>query len=517
MVEVQQMRTVENQINTVRIPSALAAARLSRYISDASFQFRNYLLYHSEPALAAKYEAARQAAWKNLFAQFDVLKALGPAEDQELLAKLDSDIRDGSFKIQTDALADMKDGSEEGMRKALERMKGGGALAGKVQADAMEVTRRVEERLGNDNADLAGAQSTTWMMALIAGLLTAVSGIFIGVVLGRQILGGLQKISDRLGDVAHGDLSGEPLTHRVHDEIGAAVESINRMEGNLRQMIQSVSDCSDQVANAAVELSASSGDLLQNANLQKDQSHQIVTSMHQMSSAIAEVSANASRAAQGAEAARQVAHDGGKVVGETVAAMQNLTVTSRTTSEQIQGLAVSSQKIGKVLSVIGEIAEQTNLLALNAAIEAARAGEQGRGFAVVAGEVRRLAERTGQATREIGEMISGIQSEAQKAVNSIKAEIVHVNESAESASRAGSSINGIIEASDNVKEMISQIATASLEQSAATDEVNRTLGEIAQVIDHSTAGMQDSAKASAELSRLAEDLQAHVLQFRLAS
>jgi methyl-accepting chemotaxis protein len=197
--------------------------------------------------------------------------------------------------------------------------------------------------------------------------------------------------------------------------------------------------------------------------------------------------------------------------------MQNLTATNRATSAQIEGLAISSNKIGKVLSVIGEIAEQTNLLALNAAIEAARAGEQGRGFAVVAGEVRRLAERTAQATREIGEMITGIQSEAQKAVESIKMEIVHVNESTESASRAGSSINGIIEASDNVKEMISQIATASMEQSAATDEVNRTLKEIAQVIDHSTAGTQDSAKASAELSRLAGDLQAHVSEFRLAS
>jgi methyl-accepting chemotaxis protein len=515
MAQVQHMRVVERQVNTVRIPSTLAAVRLSRYVADASFQFRNYLLYHADPVLAAKYESARQAGWKNLFAQYDVLKDLGPEEDQELLAKLDSDIRNGSLKIQTDALADMADGSETGMHAALERMKGGSALAAKVQADAVEITRRVEERLANDNAALARAQSATWTMALIAGLLTAVCGVLIGVVLSRQILSGIEKISGRLAEVARGDLSGEPLTHHVRDEIGAAVENINHMEGNLRQMILSVRDSSEQVASAAVELSTSSEELLQNANQQKNQSHQIVTTMHEMSAAIAEVSANASRAAEGAQEARQVAHDGGQVVGETVTAMQNLTATSRTTSEQIEGLAASSKEIGKVLSVIGEIAEQTNLLALNAAIEAARAGEQGRGFAVVAAEVRRLAERTGQATREIGAMIGSIQSEAQKAVSSIKAEIVHVNESAESAGRAGTSINGIIQASDRVKEMISQIATASLEQSAATDEVNRTLNEIAQVIDHSTAGTQDSAKASAELSRLAGDLQAHVTEFRL--
>ena len=515
MVQVQHMRAVGKEINTVRIPSALAAVRLSRYISDASFSFRNYLLYHNDPVLATKYEAGRQTGWKNLFSQYDILKQLGPAEDQALLAKLDSDMRNGSLKIQEDALKDMADGSDQGMHKALERMKGGSALAASVQADAVEVTRRVEGRLVDDNATLATAQTTTWVMALIAGLLTAVSGICIGLVLGRQILGGIQKISTRIGEVSEGDLTGEPLVHGTHDEIGATVENINRMHDNLRRMIQSVCSSSEQVASAAVELSVSSEQLLENANRQKGQSHQIVTAMHQMAATIGEVSQNASQAAQSAVEARREAHEGGQVVSQTVSAMQNLTDTSRTTSGQIEGLARSSDEIGKVISVIGEIAGQPNLLALNAAIEAARAGEQGRGFAVVAGEVRRLAERTAQATQEISGMITNIQNEAKTAVDSIKIEIVHVNESAESAGRAGVSINGIIRASDNVKDMISQIAAASQEQSAATDEVNRTLNEIARIIDLSTVDTQNSAKASAALSQLAADLQGCVSQFRL--
>ena len=421
MLQVQHMRAVEKQVNTVRIPSTLAAMRLSRYISDAAFTFRNYLLYHSDPALATKYEVARQAAWKNLFAQYDILKQLAPEEDQELLAKMDSDFRNGSLKIQEDALADMADGTDQGMHNALERMKGGSALAGKVQADAVEVTRRVEERLASDNAALTASQSRTWMMALIAGLLTAVSGVFIGVFLGRQILSGIQKISDRIGEVAEGDLSGEPLIHATRDEIGATVDNINVMHANLRRMIQAVCSRSEQVASSAIELTLSAEQLLQNANQQTSQNHQIVTAMHEMASAISEVSQNAARAAESAVNARQEAHEGGMVVEQTVSAMQNLTSTSRTTSEQIEGLARSSDEIGKVLSVIGEIAGQTNLLALNAAIEAARAGEQGRGFGVVAGEVRRLAERTAQATSEIDGMITSIQSEAKKAVESIKA------------------------------------------------------------------------------------------------
>jgi methyl-accepting chemotaxis protein len=515
MVQVQHMRAVETEINAVRIPSTLAALRLSRYISDASFAFRNYLLYHTDPVLAAKYEGARQAGWKNLFAQYDILKQLGPAEDQELLEKLDSDIRNGSLKIQADALTDMSDGSDQGMHNALERMKGGSALAAKVQADAVEVTRRVEQRLASDNAALAAAQTSTWIVALVAGLLTAIAGVFTGLILGRQILSGIQKVSSRIGEVAEGDLTGEPLLHSSHDEIGATVENINRMQANLRQMIQSVCASSEQVASAAVELSVSAEQLLKNANRQKGQSHQIVTAMHEMGAAIGEVSQNAARAAQSAVEARQEAHEGGQVVAQTVSAMQNLTDTSRTTSGQIEGLARSSDEIGKVILVIGEIAEQTNLLALNAAIEAARAGEQGRGFAVVAGEVRRLAERTGQATREIGGMITNIQSEAKKAVDSIKAEIVHVNESAESAGRAGASIDGIIRASDSVKDMVNQIATASHQQSAATDEVNRTLNEVAHIIDLSTSGTQDSAKAAAALSQMAADLQGCISQFRL--
>jgi methyl-accepting chemotaxis protein len=112
-------------------------------------------------------------------------------------------------------------------------------------------------------------------------------------------------------------------------------------------------------------------------------------------------------------------------------------------------------------------------------------------------------------------LIANIQNEAKKAVESIKAEIVHVNDSAESVSRAGASITGIIQASDNVKDMISQIATASIQQSAATEEVNRTMAEIARVIDLSTNGTQDSARACADLSHLAVELQDLVSQFRL--
>lgn len=515
MLQVSHMRKVQAEINDVRIPSALASTRLSRYLSDASFAFRNYLLFGSDPAQAAKYEAARQQGWSKVWEQSDILKKLAPAEDQQLLAQLDDHLRNGSLKIQEDAIADMKGGDEDGRQHALDRMQGGAALVARVQADTSELTRRVESRLAEDNAALAHAQSTAWTIALLTALLTTITAAITGVVLGREILSGITKMAVRLSEIAQGDLSGDDLEHSSQDEVGGAIDDINRMNDNLRGMITAVAESSTQVAGAAAELSASSGQLLNNASAQKSQSEQIVAAMHEMGAAIAEVSHNAEQAAQGAAHAREEAQQGGHVVTETVDAMQNLTAKSHVTSEKIEGLARSSDKIGKIISVIGEIAEQTNLLALNAAIEAARAGEQGRGFAVVAGEVRRLAERTTNATQEISTMITGIQSEAQQAVEYIREEITHISNTAEVASRAGASINGIIEAAESVNGMIEQIAAASRQQSAATEEINRNLSEVSRLVEQSASQTQDASKASNDLSELAAEMQRLVSRFQL--
>jgi len=374
------------------------------------------------------------------------------------------------------------------------------------RADQLAEIARRDERTANGRARLE---------LLILALL----GLAVGTVMirwiGTNILRRVSQMVATMQAITDNDLSMDDMVIRNRDEIGQAGALLNTMKNGLRQIIHAVAANAELVANASVELTASSEQSFENATAQRNQGHQVATTMHEMSAAIAEVSASASRAAQGADEARAEAHRGGEVVNRAVADMQNLNEASRATSDQIEGLARSSHEIGKVISVIGEIAEQTNLLALNAAIEAARAGEQGRGFAVVAGEVRRLAERTGQATREVSGLIAGIQAEAKKAVESIRAEIVHVNESAQSAEQAGTSIAGIIAASENVKDMISQIATASSEQASATEEVNRSMAEIARGIDVSTATTQETTKACEELSRLAVELQQLVSRFRL--
>ena len=364
------------------------------------------------------------------------------------------------------------------------------------------------------NAEQAAAGRAKIEVAIFV-LLGVLIGVVMTVSISRSLTSRISQMLATMQTIARNDLSSEDVAIRDEDEIGQAGAILNEMKNNLRQMIQSVAENAELVASAATELASSSQQLSGHANAQRNQSQQVATAVHEMAAAIEDVSSNASRAAQEAQQARQQAHHGGEVVTRTVSAMNDLSQTSRGTSRQIEGLARSSTEIGKVISVISEIAEQTNLLALNAAIEAARAGEQGRGFAVVAGEVRRLAERTGQATKEISGMINAIQAEAQKAVEQITAEIAQVNESTAAASRAGSALQGIIQSSENVKDMISQIATASTQQAAATEEVNRSMAEIARLIDLSAGGTQDSAQASTELSRLALNLQGLVSRFRL--
>jgi methyl-accepting chemotaxis protein len=185
------------------------------------------------------------------------------------------------------------------------------------------------------------------------------------------------------------------------------------------------------------------------------------------------------------------------------------------TAKEMGELGKSSEHIGRIASVIDDIADQTNLLALNAAIEAARAGEQGRGFAVVADEVRKLAERTTTATKEIAEMIKTIQNGTSGAVKAMESASIQVAQGVASTERAGDSLQQIIRMSEQVGAMIGNIATGATEQSAATAEINRNMDQIASQVKESTVGAQESAKACQDLSDLASDLQSMVGSFKL--
>ncbi len=229
-----------------------------------------------------------------------------------------------------------------------------------------------------------------------------------------------------------------------------------------------------------------------------------------------EISKTTQSAALDARKAEETAQPGGKTVQSTVQTIGQLLQSNHETSSRIEELGRSSNAIGKIVHVINEIAEQTNLLALNASIEAARAGEHGRGFAVVAGEVRRLAERTSNATKEIDKTVREIQHGTAEAVEAMRASVSQVQRGADSARSAGEALTSIIHGSEAVQRMVTQIASAATEQSYSTQSVSSSVNEIASIIRQTASSSEQSVEGCQKLSRLAGELTGLVESFKVS-
>ena len=230
-----------------------------------------------------------------------------------------------------------------------------------------------------------------------------------------------------------------------------------------------------------------------------------------------ETTRNATVAAQKSKEAGEIAIDGGKVVEETVIGMNRIAEVVKQSADIVKKLGNNSDQIGEIIQVIDDIADQTNLLALNAAIEAARAGEQGRGFAVVADEVRKLAERTTKATKEIAEMIKKIQQDTGGAVESIEMGTEEVEKGKELANKAGESLKVIIKGTGEVVDVVNQVAAASEEQSSTSEQISKNIETISSVTHQSASGVQQIARASEDLNQLTENLQQLISQFKVGA
>jgi methyl-accepting chemotaxis protein len=362
-------------------------------------------------------------------------------------------------------------------------------------------------------AEISSMHTMLWTTAL-GVLVLASCGAFVG---SRKLIGAIGAVLGRAKAIAGHDLSGEPLAVRSEDEIGELVRAMNEMQASLTEVIGQVSGSAEHVASASEEISASATQQSQGMTLQKDQTQQVATAMHEMASSVGQISEGSSRAAEAAHKASETARAGGRIVEQTLENMQSISASVTETANKIEALGKNSDQIGKIIGVIDDIADQTNLLALNAAIEAARAGEQGRGFAVVADEVRKLAERTSTATKEIAGMIEGIQQETRSAVEAMQAGTKRVESGVATTRQAGESLREIIASASQVGEMVTQIATAAHQQTSVTEEVNRNLEQITKVTGETASGAQEAAKACQGLSNLAFDLQNAVGQFQIGT
>ena len=299
------------------------------------------------------------------------------------------------------------------------------------------------------------------------------------------------------------------------DEISMTARSVNDLLGEFQSVVSRMKDSAAHVSTASEGLATSVAQLSDSVSQQNESTAAMAASVEELAVSVTHISDSSNAAQQISKTSREHAQNGGEVIGKTVAGMVDMTKSLQATAMQVETLGQRSQEIGSIAGVIKEIADQTNLLALNAAIEAARAGEQGRGFAVVADEVRKLAERTGDATTEIANVISAIQTDTQKAVHEMSVVVELANSNAEIARQAGGSIDDIQNGAAEVFNATNDIATALNEQSAANDLIAQQVEVIATMSEKNTVALGGVHQASAEMKQLSDEMHATVDRFKV--
>ncbi|RDH84197.1 MAG: methyl-accepting chemotaxis protein [endosymbiont of Escarpia spicata] len=408
--------------------------------------------------------------------------------------------------ITTEKLKKAKHLEDESFTKLLSRIK--------------SLTDSTIEETSSKSHEIKDALSSTvrWQIgATVAIFMVIFMVIFTGLVLfllNKIVIKSLENAGQLLRQIADGDLTVAVETNgedEVNQLLAAMRDMVNKMHANITTVAASTVDMS----SAAEQMSVITEET--NLGIQKQQmeTDQVATAISQMTATVQEVTRNATKAAQAAQDADQEAHNGQNVVTKTINSINRLANDVQSAAEVIHKLENNTESIGAVLDVIKGIAEQTNLLALNAAIEAARAGEQGRGFAVVADEVRTLAARTQDSTREIESMIEQLQGGAKQAVQVMEASSEQAKATVDQAAGAGHALEAITSGITSISDMNLQIATASEEQTQATEEINRSVINISKVVAETSQGAQQTAEAGESYVKLAADLQGLVAQFKV--
>jgi methyl-accepting chemotaxis protein len=344
-------------------------------------------------------------------------------------------------------------------------------------------------------------------------------GEFVHIVSGinnilEEVTVPIDEAGQVLSQMATGDLSAK-MSGNYTGDFEKLKTDINQLGNSLIDLVKQVNDTVEVTNKNAGEISQSTELLAAASNQMSVQATDVSASVEQMANNASEYSRAATETAEIATKNAQKAEQGGKVVKETIDKMNDIAEVVQETAVNIEKLGQSSKAIGDIVSVIDDIADQTNLLALNASIEAARAGEQGRGFAVVADEVRKLAEKTIFATQEIAGQISAIQKETSDAVQIMNRGTQEVQSGIELADNAGKSLDEILQASNEVTDMINNIAEANKQQAESTSEITRNVQVITDATAESTHQLEDVADTTEELSQLTRTLEELMRNFKI--
>jgi twitching motility protein PilJ len=321
------------------------------------------------------------------------------------------------------------------------------------------------------------------------------------------------RLLNEMGDLADGDLT---VKAQVTEDItGAIADSMNYTIDELRNLVTGVNNAAISVTQKSEQAQSISAQLLGAAERQSKEIEDTTSQVLQVSKSISEVSTTAEEGARVAMRSLAAADKGREAVQNSISGMNEIRGQIQETSKRIKRLGESSQEIGEIVELISDITEQTNVLALNAAIQAASAGEAGRGFSVVAEEVQRLAERSGEATKQIGAIVKTIQADTQDAVAAMEKSTQGVVEGAKLSDAAGQALTEIDSVTKNLAQLIQQISTATQTQAGATNKVAQNMQDILEITRQTTRGTQQTAGSIKDLASVAQELKSSVAGFKL--
>ncbi len=345
-------------------------------------------------------------------------------------------------------------------------------------------------------------------------VITILLSLLIALIIKALVLRPLRKIITVIKKLADGDLTVSMENH-FEGELGEIAGNLNKMIANFNELVGNTMKNSSLLASSAEQFSATSDENTQGASEQAGKIETAFESVHIFTESIEHISSNADLAKVEVTETKEAAAEGHEIIMQTVTNMSKTSKSVLSAASNINELGERSKQVGNITAVIREITNKTNLLALNAAIEAARAGEHGQGFAVVADEVRKLAERTSQATKEIESTIESIQDSTDSVVALMKNTTSEVEESVALVQKGGHALTRIIEKIDSVSSEIGAIVEAISVQKETSRGLLSDMEQVSTVAQGFTINANESSKASAELSKLAMEIETMIHNFKI--